>query len=87
MAAKFLDARTGKIISGSFTNSGWKQRHDAFREIEFRRGSRLIVFAGEIDEKRPNGWHFYLFDHGKLTRLHTVVTRGDFRKPLAGWMK
>jgi hypothetical protein len=26
-------------------------------------------------------------DRGKLKRLHTVVTRGDFRKPLATWMK
>jgi hypothetical protein len=85
-SADYLDARTGKIIPGDIAISGWKQQHDAFRQIEFRRGSRLIVFAGGIDEKPPFGWHFYLFDHGKLKRLHSIVTRGDFRKPLAAWM-
>jgi hypothetical protein len=82
----FLDAKTGKIVPGPFSNSGWKQYHDAFRDIEFRRDSRLIVFAGSIDDKRPLGWHFYLFDNGKLKKLHTIVTRGDFRKPLSQWM-
>lgn len=84
--ADYLDTRTGKIIPGTFSNSGWRQYHDAFRDIEFRRDSRLIVFAGAIDEKPPVGWHFYLFDRGKLKRLHTIVTRGDFRKPLSQWM-
>lgn len=83
----YLDTRTGKIISGKFSNSGWRQYHDAFRDIEFRRSSRLIVFAGSIDDKQPVGWHFYLFDHGKLKRLDTIVTNGDFRKPLVEWMK
>ncbi len=83
----FLDTRTGKIISGEFSNSGWEQTHDAFRDVEFRRGSRLIVFAGRIDHKNPVGWHFYLFDNGKLKKLHTIVTKGDFRKPLSDWMK
>jgi len=82
----FLDTKTGRILPGTFSNSGWQQFHDAFRDIEFRRDSRLIVFAGGIDKKRPVGWHFYLFDNGKLKKLHTIVTRGDFRKPLAQWM-
>lgn len=86
-AIEFLDVRTGRLTPNDMTNSGWKQRHDGFRDIEFRRGSRLIAFAGEIDEKRPNGWHFYLFDNGKLKKLHTIVTKGDFRKPLSQWMK
>jgi hypothetical protein len=87
ISADFLDTLSGKIIPGTFSNSGWKERHDAFREIEFRRGSRLIVFAGQIDEKGPLGWHFYVFDQGKMKRIHTVVTKGDFRKPLAEWMR
>jgi len=87
VALDYLDIRTGKIIPGDMTASGWKKTHDAFRQVEFRRGSRLIVFAGEIDEKRPNGWHFYLFDRGKLKRLRTIVTRGDFRTPLSHLMK
>ena len=85
--ADFLDTKTGQIVPGTFSNSGWKERHDAFREMEFRRGSRLIVFAGRIDEKGPLGWHFYLFDRGRLKRIHTIVTKGDFRKPLTEWMK
>ena len=84
---EYVDARTGKFVSGEFSNSDWGQVHDAFRDAEFRRGSRLIVFAGVIDDKRPNGWHFYLFNNGKLKRLHTIVTHGDFRKPLSEWMK
>ena len=84
---EFLDTRTGQITSGDFTNSGWKKFHDAFRDVEFRRNSRLIVFAGSIDQKGPAGWHFYLFDNGKLKRLHTIVTKGDFSKPLLDWMK
>jgi hypothetical protein len=87
IAADYLDLRTGKVISGEFVNSGWKEHHDAFREMEFRRGSRLIVFAGQIDRKGPNGWHFYVFDDGNLKRIHTIVTRGDFRKPLTDLMK
>ena len=59
ISADFLDTLTGQIIPGTFSNSGWKERHDAFREIEFRRASKLIVFAGQIDEKGPLGWHFY----------------------------
>ena len=55
--------------------------------MEFRRGSRLIVLAGQIDLKGPIGWHFYLFDNGKMKRLHTIVTKGDFRTPLQDWMK
>jgi hypothetical protein len=86
ITADFLNTRTGKIVPGKFSNSGWKERHDAFREIEFRRASRLIVFAGQIDEKGPIGWHFYLFDNGKLKKLRTIPTR-DFRKPLSEWMK
>lgn len=78
----FLDTRTGRITPGTFSNSGWEQIHDAFRDIEFRRDSRLIVFAGAIDDKPPVGWHFYLFDNGRLKKLHTIVTGGDFRKPL-----
>ena len=85
--AEYLDVRTGRIIAGEFSNSGWRQINDRFRDVEFRRASRLIVFAGMIDEKPPNGWHFYLFDNGKLKRLHTIVTRGDFRKPLSDLMK
>ncbi len=86
-AIEYLDTQTGKLLPSDITNSGWKQVHDGFRDIEFRRASRLIVFAGEISEKRPSGWHFFLFDNGKLKRLHTIVTRGDFRKPLRDWMK
>ena len=84
--ADYLDTKTGRIISGKVANSGWGEKHDAFREIEFRRGSRLIVFAGQIDEKGPLGWHFYLFDRGRLKRLYTLPTQ-DFRKPLSEWMK
>ena len=87
ISADFLDTLTGQIIPGTFSNSGWKERHDAFREIEFRRGSRLIVFAGQIDQKGPLGWHFYVFDQGKMKRVHTIVTKNDFRKPLIEWMK
>jgi hypothetical protein len=87
ISADFLDTLTGKIIPGTFSNSGWKEHHDAFREIEFRRASRLIVFAGQIDQKGPLGWHFYVFDNGKMKRVHTIVTKGDFRKPLTEWMK
>ncbi len=87
ISADFLDTLTGQIIPGTFSNSGWKERHDAFREIEFRRASRLIVFAGQIDQKGPLGWHFYVFDQGKMKRIHTLVTKGDFRKPLTEWMK
>lgn len=82
----FLDTKTGKIVAGTFSNSGWQKIHDSFRDIEFRRDSRLIAFAGVIDEKGPSGWHFYLFDDGKLKKLHTVATRGDFRKPLSQLM-
>jgi hypothetical protein len=87
ISADFLDTLSGKIIPGTFSNSGWQERHDAFREIEFRRGSRLIVFAGQIDQQGPLGWHFYVFDQGKMKRIHTIVTKGDFRKPLVEWMK
>jgi hypothetical protein len=87
IAADYIDLRTGKITSGDFDNSGFGERHDAFREMEFRRGSRLIVFAGQIDRKGPNGWHFYVFNDGKMKRIHTIVTNGDFRKPLTEWMK
>ena len=86
-AIEFLDVKTGNIVASDLTNSGWKRTHDRFRDVEFRRGSRLIVMAGEIDEKRPSGWHFFLFDNGKLKKLRTIVTRGDFRKPLEHWMK
>ena len=86
VAHDFLDLRTGRIISGSLSNSGGTQTHDRFREIEFRRGSRMIVFAGRINDKGPLGWHFYEFNNGKLKRLHTVATK-DFRKPLSEWMK
>ena len=86
ISADFLDTLTGEIIPGTFSNSGWKEHHDAFREIEFRRSSRLIVFAGQIDQKGPLGWHFYVFDQGKMKRIHTLVTK-DFRKPLTEWMK
>jgi len=86
-AIEYLDTESGKLLPSEITNSGWKQIHDGFRDIEFRRASRLIVFAGEIDQKRPSGWHFFLFTDGKLKRLPTIVTRGDFRKPLRDWMK
>jgi hypothetical protein len=86
IAADILDLRTGKLTSVPFENSGWTEAHDRFREIEFRRASRLIVFAGRIDDKGPTGWHFFVFNNGKLNRVHTLVTK-DFRKPLAEWMK
>jgi hypothetical protein len=86
-AAEFLDTRTGKIMAGEFSNSGWQDHHDAFRDIEFRKDSRLIVFAGAINQAGPVGWHFYVFDKGKFRRLRTIVTDGDFRKPLSHFMK
>jgi hypothetical protein len=86
-AIEFLDVKTGRIAASDITNSGWRRIHDGFRDIEFRRASRLIVMAGQIDQKRPSGWHFYLFDNGKLKKLRTVVTRGDFRKPLEHLMR
>jgi hypothetical protein len=87
VTADFLDLRTGRIIQRTFSSSGWREHHDGFRKIEFRSDSRLIVFPGGIGGKPPIGWHFYVFDDGKLKRLHTIVTGGDFRKPLADWMK
>jgi hypothetical protein len=84
---EFLDVRTGRIIGNDLTNSGWKRTHDGFRDIEFRRASRLIAMAGQIDEKGPSGWHFYLFDNGKLRKVQRIVTRGDFRKPIEQWMR
>ena len=87
VTADFLDLRTGKIIHRTFSSSGWRDHHDAFRKIEFRSDSRLIVFAGGIGGRPPLGWHFYVFDGGRLKRLHTIVSRGDFRKPLSDWMK
>ena len=86
ISADFIDTLTGKIIPGTISNSGWTEHHDAFREVEFRRGSRLIVFAGQIDQTGPMGWHFYLFDDGAFKRIHTIRTE-DFRKPLTDWMK
>lgn len=86
VSADFIDTTSGRVIPGTFTNSGWSEHHDAFREIEFRRASRLIVFAGQIDREGPLGWHFYVLDSGSLKRIHTLRTK-DFRKPLAEWMK
>ena len=80
--ADFLDTRTGKIVSGSFSNSGWQKHHRKFKPIEFRRDSRLIVFAGGLQEKPPVGWHLYVLDDGALRHLRTIETGGDFRKRL-----
>ena len=86
VTADFLDVRTGKVIPRAFSNSGWGKHHDAFRKVEFRRDSRLIAFPGGINGRPPLGWHFYVFDDGRLRRLHTIVTR-DFTKPLSEWIK
>ena len=87
ITADFLDLRSGKIVHRTFSASGWREHHDAFRKVEFRSDSRLIVFAGGISGKPPVGWHFFVFDNGKLKRVHSIDTGGDFRKPLSEWMK
>lgn len=86
IAAEIIDLRTGKLSPVPFENSGWTETHDRFREIEFRRGSRLIAFAGQLNNKGPTGWHFFVFNNGKFNRVHTLVTK-DFRKPLTEWMR
>jgi hypothetical protein len=76
-----VDARTGKIIPLP-TVSGWKEVHDDFQGIAFRKDSRLVVLSGERNEKGDMGRHFYVLEGGRLKWVKTIKSDGNFLKTM-----
>jgi hypothetical protein len=70
----------GRLTEVPFSISGWRRVYDDFSGVEFRAGSRLIVFNGELnEEKNTMGRHYYLFENGALKHLLTEkVPSGNF---------
>lgn len=74
-----VEAATGKVIDIPFTVSGWREVHDDFQGIDFRKDSRLIVFSGARNEKDGDmGRHFYVLKNGNLRWLASIGNDGNF---------
>ncbi|PWB89887.1 hypothetical protein C5688_13690 [Methylocystis sp. MitZ-2018] len=73
----FIDATTGRVTFLPTVNT-YEMRDiidDAFKPIEYRLRSRLIVFAGQLNETGASGWHFYAVDRGELLHVLTKPYR------------
>lgn len=46
---------------------------DKFERVVFRKNSRLIVFAGMLNEEGANGVHFFEFRDGRFQRITTRI--------------
>ena len=66
-----IDANSGAVHLFPHTICCWgADVDDKFRPIEFRLGSRLIVFLGERNEKEgDDGAHYYDFKDGKFVHV------------------
>lgn len=69
----FIDATTGRVEFLPTVNT--YEMSDlidyAFKPIDYRLQSRLIVFAGQLNERGASGWHFYAVDGGELRHVMT----------------
>lgn len=74
----FIDAMTGRVtfLPTVITYEMRDIIDDAFKPIDYRLRSRLIVFAGQLNEAGVSGWHFYAVDHGDLRHVMTKPYKG-----------
>ncbi|HEX4964048.1 MAG TPA: hypothetical protein VF173_24695 [Thermoanaerobaculia bacterium] len=74
-----IDAQTGRVYWWNFTLCCWgADVDDKFNPIEFRPGSRLIVFSGLRNEKDGDaGAHFYRFENGRFVHLRSILKPGQ----------
>jgi hypothetical protein len=76
-----IDVRSGAVTMLPFTVCCSRETYDDFDSFAYRLDSRLIVFLGQRNEEGENGYHYYVFDKGRLRFLRTVETGGDFPTP------
>ena len=74
-----LDAISGAVYSIPFSICCDRSSHDGFERIVARPDSRLIVFAGLLNEEDPMGAHFFEFRDGQFIRLLTIPNDGTFQ--------
>jgi hypothetical protein len=74
-----IDARTGRPLPVPSV-SGWRKFPDDFNPVLTRPDSRLIVLQGGLNDKNPNGVHYFVVEDGKLKHLRTIETDGNFSK-------
>lgn len=75
----FVDAPTGRVTFLPTVNT-YEMRDivdDRFKSIDYRLESRLLVFAGQLNEAGVSGWHFYAVDHGALRHIMTKPYSGN----------
>lgn len=74
-----VNARTGVVVEIPFSICCAQAFHDGFRAIEARRNSRLIIFAGLLNEDPPMAAHFFEFTGRGFRRVATIPNDGTFR--------
>lgn len=73
-----VSAKTGAVFHLPFSVCCWKGPMDEhFNNIDFRINSRLVVFAGLINEDGTHGAHFYEFTGTDLKHIKTIPVAED----------
>lgn len=74
-----IDAISGAAYLLPYTICCHRAFHLGFSPIELRPSSRLIVFAGLLNEEGEMGAHFFEFRDGEFRHLLTVPNDGTFQ--------
>ena len=78
-AGAIVNARTGDVVDIPFSICCAMAVHEGFDTIEARPDSRLIIFAGFLNEEEPMAAHFFEFTGRDFRRVATVPNDGTFR--------
>jgi ATP-dependent protease ClpP protease subunit len=73
-----VNLRTGGVVFLPASTCCWGAVDSAFRPVEFRRHSRLVVLAGLLNERGTMGAHFFEFTGERFVFLTTIPTASDF---------
>lgn len=73
-----IDAKTGKTYFFPFPIGQDNEVDEDFRPIEFRLGSKLIIFSGfRVDKDEDAGARFYKFENGQFKFLKFIKRPGN----------
>lgn len=79
LSGAIYDAATGRVTDFPFTICCAEPASLSFNSVEFRRDSRLVIFAGLRNEREGDmGAHFYEFTGTEFRFLRTVPNDGRF---------
>lgn len=82
LTGALVDLQSGEVSFFPGTFSGWGMVDPKFRAAEYRLGSSLIVFSGQVNEQGPIGSHYYNFSDRRFRYLGSVLTSNDFKTQL-----